>query len=177
MTFVLPKIQHKGQLISQVFIYMLLLVMIGLILVFGYKAINAIQGGASVVDELQFRTIISSDIEKFSTEYGSVEKKRVPVPTAYNAVCFVSTEAILNRQTDFDSGYSLLEDSVADGSKENLFLFGKDTRDVKKYYVGNISVKSTPGEPSGWGHCFHADKGEIKISYKGKGSYAELSEW
>jgi len=161
---------EKGQLISQVFIYIILLVMVSLIFLFGYKAIQMIAGSGSDLDDLSFKNEIENDINKYSIEYGSSERKKIPVPNNVNEACFVNKDAI---GKDIDAPYFVIKDSVKSGVKDNLFIFGSEPNtNFRKMFVGNVSIKGNEDLI-----CIESINGRLNIGYKGKGSYTEISAW
>jgi len=78
----------KSQIAGQIFVYVLSLIIIGLIVLFGYRAIKMIQDYQVKMDEINFMTRFEEAISK--TDYKDVEIKTFKVPGKYRKICLVS---------------------------------------------------------------------------------------
>jgi hypothetical protein len=78
----------KSQIAGQIFVYVLSLIIIGLIVLFGYRAVNMIMDYQVKMDEINFMTRFEEAISK--TDYKDVEIKTFKVPGKYRKICLVS---------------------------------------------------------------------------------------
>ncbi|MBI1934905.1 hypothetical protein HYS31_00545 [Candidatus Woesearchaeota archaeon] len=159
----------KSQLYGQVFIYILTLLIISFVLVYGYNAIRNFQDRAEQVSCLRFRNELKNAIELIQSDYGSVRKLALEVCAGYSKVCFVEskeTPCILTSTPcviqDLDP---IIEDNIRDRTGKNTFFIDKAVEE--SYYIGSISVNPDV-------HCIKAVNGKISITLEGKGDYVEL---
>jgi hypothetical protein len=165
----------KAQMISQVFIYILTIVVFGVILLYGYKSIQGMTNKADMVLLIQLKKEIKNAVEK--TDYGSVTKQELSLPAKFNEICFVDLDFYNNAAaTDIcnpvEEDYRpLVCDSWDDNVQANLFLV-KDAMTVDSDYVGNIKIGNTDKYV-----CIKSVQGKAALRLEGKGRYVELSEW
>ena len=79
----------KSQMIGQIFIYVLAVIIIGFILVFGYKAIKSFTERSEQVSFVKLNGDLSNMVEIIAPDYGSVKIRSFDVPSEYRKVCFV----------------------------------------------------------------------------------------
>lgn len=152
-------------MIGQVFIYIVTIVVVGLILLFGYNAIMTVKGKSDDIIISKFKSDISSMVEIVSSDFGSVKIKFFELPAKYTKACFVKN------YPDFPilggTGYPVMEDSVNDEAKKNLFLVEDMVRE--SFFVGDIDI-------DGGVLCFDTANNRIQVRFEGKGNHALLSE-
>ncbi len=155
----------QSQLYSQIFIYILTIVLVSFILVYGYTAVKNFKERADQVSCLKFRNDMQNAIASTTSDFGTVKRKDLSICGKYTRVCFVESfiEADIPLGTD-----PIITDSVRSGSGKNVFL----VEDISKesFYAGNISV-----EPDVL--CMKATGGKISLRLEGKGNHLILSEW
>lgn len=154
----------KAQILGQVFIYILTIIIFGIILLYGYRAIKDMGARADQVLLIQLKKEMVNAIEK--TDYGSVTKQELTLPNKYGEVCFVD----LNRPANGLSEHPLVYDSWDDNVEANMFLI-KDKTTVDSYYIGNIEITNP------YYRCVKAVQGKVTLRLEGKGRLVELSEW
>ena len=156
----------KAQIIGQVFIYILTVVVIGIIVLLGYRAISGIINQGCRVDEVNFKTDIESFISKYSA-YGSVNKESMPVPCSYTQVCFVSNDKIIN-PNGFSMQNKLIEAGVKSGVQQNVFLI--DNKKMPKAIAYSEKINATD-QPAYTGYiCINPTNGKFNILFTGRGS-------
>ena len=158
----------RGQVQSQIFIYVLAVMVATAIFIYGYSAINSFIKQADEVGLLKFKSDIESAVKIISTDYESTkifnEKHPLLIPTKYNEVCFAGPGAIVS-STD----YPLIFDSVSNtpSAKPNLFLVDDILSDA--FFVGSIDVK----EPNNF-FCTPVVNGMIYVKLEGLGNKARI---
>ena len=123
----------KAQISSQVFIYVLAVVMIGLLLFIGVKAISTLITKFQNVNTESFKSGFQSDVETVARQYGSVKKVELDLAGKYDQICFVDAMDE-NNMFNFDVSVvenALIKSSVISGAKENVFLMKKGVWDDK----------------------------------------------
>lgn len=173
----------KGQIAGQIFVYIMGLVIIALVFLYGYSAIRSFVTRTDQVTAIQFKTRIESNIEAAASDYGSVKKLELEVPPGYEEVCFVDTARAQLKLDELDE-YPIMKDSVESGRDANVFLI--TAGDVgQDYYVGHMTVDALTG--SGYGDllegagdymlCITPANGKIYLRLEGKGDHTFVGEW
>ena len=80
---------RKAEVTSDAFVYILSIIVLALILFFGYKAITNFIGQTNKVSVIEMKNSVANTVERLQTEYGSVEIKEIRVPGDVDTVCFV----------------------------------------------------------------------------------------
>jgi len=154
----------NAQLYSQIFIYILTIVLISFILVYGYNAVRNFEDRAEQVACLKFRNDLSNSIESISSDFGSVKRKDLQLCGGYSKVCFVETMESPILPNDADP---IIKDSILSNAGKNVFLMEKIAKE--SFYAGKISV-----EPDLL--CINSINSKISIKLEGKGNYTFLSQ-
>ena len=79
----------KSQIAGQIFVYIMTIIVIGVIVLVGYWAINNTIGKSCQVEQLSFQNLIESMFSKYDT-FGSMNKDSLTAPCNYETLCFVS---------------------------------------------------------------------------------------
>jgi hypothetical protein len=160
----------KAQISGQVFIYIIAAIVAGLILLVGTKVIMYIIEVTNVVNIDEFKADVQNTVAQISTEYGSVKKKDFRLSSKLNEACFVDS---MNEQNEFNSdtktanynGYAIIENSVSNDVKKNVFLL-QDKIVKQDFYVDNLEVEN---------HFLCVDNtGLFTVWLKGQGNRALL---
>lgn len=156
---------EKAQIYSQVFIYILSILLVSFILIYGYNSVQNFKKRAEQVACLKLRNDITNAVESISGDFGSVIRKEISLCGAYTKICFV--ESFENPQIPPNSD-PIIKDSVQSNAGRNVFLVDSTAKD--SFYAGKISV-----EPDLL--CIKALSGKISLRIEGKGDHASLSQW
>ena len=100
----------KSQIYSQALIYIFTLVLVSIILVYGYNSISSFRSRAAEVSMLKLRSDISNSIKEMASEYQSKKMKEFMLPDGVKKVCFVETYD--GKPTNVNDGGPILKDSV-----------------------------------------------------------------
>jgi hypothetical protein len=160
----------KGEVSSQVFTYILAAVIVGLILIVGYKGISTIMGVTSQAPIDDFKSDFTAEVEKMSRDYGSVKKYELPgLPTKIEEVCFIDS---MNENNEFDilpsiADNAFIELSIEDNSQKNVFLL-KDGKIQESFYVEHLDVVND--------YLCLENVGAMELWFEGKGKTACLKK-
>ena len=156
----------QAQLYSQIFIYVLTIVLVSFILVYGYNAIQNFNDRAEQVSCLKFKNDIQNAVETTLSDFGTVKRKDFKLCGRYTQVCFV--ESFESPNLPYNKVDPIIEDSVRSNSGKNVFL----VEDIAKesFYTGKISV-----DPDVL--CINAVDGKISLRLEGRGNHVVLSKW
>lgn len=156
---------RKSQLYSQIFIYILSIILISFILFYGYNAVQNFKKRAEQVCLLKLRSDVVNAVESISSDFGSIKRKDMELCAGYSQVCFVETLESPVLPNDADP---IIKDSVLSDAGKNVFLVEKIAKE--SFYAGKISV-----EPDVM--CIKAANNKVSIKLEGRGSHALLSQW
>ncbi|MFA6073077.1 MAG: hypothetical protein WC758_03120 [Candidatus Woesearchaeota archaeon] len=149
----------KGQT-QQVFIYIMVILVVGGVLLFGYKSINNIIGKSCDVDQVTFQTQLKQTLEK-NSGYGDISTKPIKVPCGFDELCFVNS-------TDVDTSNlnQLIVQEIIAQTGNNVFLVNGN--DVKALYGLDFLV--VPGNNTNKGSlCIKSVGGNFNLVLEGIG--------
>jgi len=112
----------RGQLSSSVFIYLFAIIVIALILIFGYNYISKTKENLVKTDLILLKNKLTSDIEAISLDYGSSKKVFYSVPESAELCLFdldKKDEILNNLPANFNP---LVKDSIQGDVKKNTFV-------------------------------------------------------
>ena len=155
-------------MIGQVFVYIVTIVVVGLILLFGYNAIMTVKGKSDEIILTKFKSDVANMVEITASDFGTVKIKSFELPARYTKACFVKNKGgFPDASSTLFNKYPIMKDSVQDKVNKNLFLVEDSVR--TSFFVGDIDV--TDGVL-----CFSATNNKIKVKFEGKGNHALLAE-
>ncbi len=166
----------RGQINSQFLVYILAVVIMAIVLIYGYNAIVDMKDRANTVELITFKSDLKTAIKTMAVKYGSTKVESFKVPSGYTEICFVNLEYTDNDPSAMiPATYPIMKNAVADMLTENvepknLFLCPKCT---EQEYVGNITLQED-GEEVAY-RCFDVQQSTIKIRIEGMGDRAVLS--
>lgn len=155
----------KSQIYTHIFIYILTIILISFILVYGYNAVQNFRKRAEQVACLKFKNDLTNAIDSILSDFGSVKRKDMQLCSDYTQVCFVETfnEPLLSNNID-----PIIKDSILSNTGRNVFLL----QDIAKesFFAGKISV-----EPDVL--CIKATNHRVAIRLESRGNHVLLSQW
>jgi hypothetical protein len=158
----------NGQIIGQVFVYIMAAIVIGAIIIIGYWAVKNITDKSCQVELITFKSKIENYAAKHSS-YGSVNKEALIAPCGYAKVCFVDAGQIGNITGLSKCKNQVINASVKDGDMKNIFLVTSKTI-IPIGYSEYISVADTTDCT-----CIENTNGNFFITFKGFNFRTELS--
>ncbi|MDO8480574.1 MAG: hypothetical protein Q7S65_02025 [Nanoarchaeota archaeon] len=161
----------RAQIAGQVFIYIITLVVVVVILIFGYRSITSFKERTEDISALQFRQELESSIRTISGQYGTLKVKQFPLDSSYQELCFVNNynfDMGVPQNTQF-ADYPLILDTFSNfRPTANTFLILKDQSIAGIYTLGNISL-------AGNFQCFPFNRSVVTLRIEGKGDHAVIS--
>jgi len=193
----MPVSKNKKAQVSQVFIYVLAIIVFAFVLLYGYKAISKILQTQENVEIVRLEKDIISAIKK--TGYKDVIIKGLDIPSKYLKVCFVdlsneptTSGSLKTRICDNSNNEEynpVVCNSWKDKVKKNMFLVS-DSVDVYSSYIGNISIGRKTGSSyeedvnsdcnnnnNCYYFCANVNQGRIKIRIEGKGDHVFIANF
>lgn len=151
---------------QQVFIYILTIVVVGLILLLGYKAIGGLIAKGCDVEQTTFKSSLENYISKYSS-FGSLHKETIKVPCDYREICFVDAEKIGASFTYLDN--IIIESSVEAGIEQNIFLEKKGVTDPIGF-MKEVEIEDASGIV-----CIENRNGNFYITFEGLGRSTKIT--
>ena len=169
--------KKKAQIQAQLFIYILAIIVIGFLLVFGTRAIMDLFSTVDEIDLLKFKTDIESNAERIAPNYGKWEKFSFDVPREIEKVCFVEHEnlALATKQGEglcddlHPDFHFLMCNSWKDALSANVFTVPFQSLQGGSIYLGEVKVNS----PSNQAHylCVPVVDGKLDLKLIGRGNH------
>ena len=154
----------KGQMIGQVFIYLITLVLVSFLMFYGYRAISTFKEKTDQVSYIQFKNDMQNTIETLSLYFVSVKVKKFEVEENINIVCFVRN--FPGMPSISGTRYPVIEDSVNSGLDKNVFLISDNVEE--SFFAGKISSAEDF-------FCVPSIEGKIELRMEGMGDHTVIS--
>lgn len=107
----------KRSQLNQTFIYIMAILVVGTILLIGYRSISSIFDQGCDVERSRFLADLEDSLRR-NTNFGFAQSLQVRAPCDYEEICFVDAEA-----NDLsDSPHIILQQEVSDGTGYTVFL-------------------------------------------------------
>lgn len=152
---------------NQIFTWMIALIMMSLLILFGYRAISGLRERGEQAQYLEFTNKLENLIGS-TMSYGSGRRVSPALPGDYTGICFIGKNPV-----DIQIQDPIIKGHVDDGLQENAFLM-KGLAEPPPLYVGEIDVVDDDGVSDGV-LCIEAKFGKINFKIDGYGTYAEIS--
>jgi len=170
-------LSKKAQNAEQIFIYIIAIVVVGLIIAYGYSAIKNFSQRGEEVEYISLKTSVENSVNGIASDYGSIKRPPIDVPGKYKMVCFVdkarkdgaSATALCNRIPGEEKYYEPIVCSGWQTGRSNVFLVPDGS---ENFDVGTIVVEG--GKPF---ICMDVVNNKIKLQLKGLGDKVEVSEY
>lgn len=156
----------KGQVIGQVFIYIITALIIGVVLLFGIRAIMQLMNTA---EEARISTFLADFPKRLQADYDyeKVDDKAIRIPGDFSEMCFIqiNLSATLCGQQSMNPPQPIIENSWKDCAQQNIFLVSKT--DIRMMHVPDLRV-NTPADKY---LCVKSQGGVItNLIFRGRGS-------
>lgn len=158
----------KAQIYGQIFIYILTIVLVSFILVYGYNAVKNLKDGAEQISCLKFKNDLTSAVEIVSSDFGSVKRKDIELCGNYKQICFVETFENFDRSNPQGTNDPIIIDNIKSNTRKNVFL--ADNIAKESFYIGVISVDNDV-------LCIKSTGNKLSLRLEGKGNHVLLSKW
>jgi len=144
----------RAQISGQIFIYIIGVVVVALVVFFGYKLINGTNKTVEKYVSNEFQQSLSSDVESLVGNPGSTYTKKYALPYGFDEICFVDTAKVsLNDLGD----YPVIKNSVEAGVENNIFLYGKNS--FGTFAVQNLGLSDYP-----YFYCILSKNGVVEVN-------------
>ena len=158
----------KGLEASQIFVYVVSIVVVGLVLLFGTRAIMSMQSDMCQVNYIQFKTELHNTIDDVLSDYGSVKQIELKMPCSYKKLCFADLNAPTVPQS-VQQDQPLIADAWSDKTA-NVFLL--ETSIKESFKEGKLQVDA----PDGY-LCLEREGGMVRMRLEGLGRNVKVGRW
>jgi hypothetical protein len=163
----------KAQIAGQIFIYIIAVVVVGLIIAYGYSAIKGFSKKGEQVEYITLKSNIENSVKSIVSDYGSIKRPDIDVPGKYKLVCFVDKEkydansAICKETSSLEDYHQPIVCSGWEIGRDNVYLTpdGSDSFDVGEIVIENKDAFM----------CFEVVNNKIKLQLTGLGDKVEVS--
>jgi hypothetical protein len=165
------KINKKAQNVGQIFTYILSIVIVGVILLFGYNAIKQLWEKQDTVAKVDFEKKLEAAIISTSSEYGAVRKKTFDVGSSYKSICFAKNYGgyLTTASPIIYNDYPEIKTSVQSGVKKNIFYVRTDGSSFAlPKEMGKIAFEDANNPLE----CIPVKNSRLTINIEGMGDYA-----
>jgi hypothetical protein len=176
----------KAEIAGEIFIYVIAVVVVGFILIYGYSAIKDFSKRGEEVEYISLKTDFENAFKSITSDYGSVKRPSVSIPGKYEFICFVKrglsegdidlTPLCTGGVAGYPAGLrSPIACSAWKNGRSNVFFLpdGSDNFDV-----GEIQLSSGTDRSSDLPFlCLEVVNNKINLQLKGLGSKVEVSEY
>ncbi|MFC1691546.1 hypothetical protein ACFL0W_05190 [Nanoarchaeota archaeon] len=157
-----PNPIKKAEVQGQMFVYILSVIIIALIMFFGYKSVASLKEDADVAELISIQKDLENTIKTMRSDYGAIKIKEITLPAGYKTLCIVD----LNHSDSAVSGRPLVDDAWE--SKTASIFYISPAGDFKDQFVENIQVESP------YFFCLESEIGLVKIRIEGTGNKAKV---
>lgn len=154
----------RGQAPTSLFLIIFSILIIVLILFFGFKAVTSMREKAEKSSLIKFRETFKNDLESQKKNVGSVSIKEYLLPEGVNEICFLD---INNANPDQIINHEIMKLSLTNGEPENIFLTLKSR--VETMQIEDLRLENDP-----YYSCYYPIGGKIKITIKSDGESIQV---
>ncbi|HIH37830.1 hypothetical protein J4460_00340 [Candidatus Woesearchaeota archaeon] len=169
----------KGQVQTQVFFYILGLIIMSLILIIGYRGIKSIGSQAEQAKVISFEKDMYNAIKAMKGDVGSTRTEVFYPPAGIEYICFYGPTA---SSPPIDSYYlpPMVKSTIQSGAKDNMFVMKRVTVDASgNINGGTIEHQTNVGEiivNDITKVCHKVAGGQVNIKLEGKGNKVMIQD-
>lgn len=156
----------KKAQVNQIFVYVLGLIIIGGIIILGYKMVFSVKKTESATQIEALRSALQKDVNGITSEYDNKRTFTKAISQKYTLVCFADTTPEGRSAIAADTNANpIVQDSATTGSNYSVFLIDGQ--------IAAFRIKDLRVSPPNYSVCYN-NPGVINYTLQGKGEYALL---
>ncbi|MEE9525081.1 MAG: hypothetical protein V3V78_00560 [Candidatus Woesearchaeota archaeon] len=168
----------KAQIAGQVFIFILAAALAALIIGYGYKAINTFTSRTEQIALINFRTDLQTEIRTIASDFGSVKRLDLNLPSDFKAFCMVD----LNKRDQANTTCICSQSFSCEGNPDDYDPLICDAWTTpgtieSAFLVPLTAIKISPVEIEDTYKCFSPKGNKISLRIEGRGSHTSVKEW
>jgi hypothetical protein len=161
----------RGQA-TQVFFYVIMVLIVGLVLLLGYKGIGALLETGEETGLIEFRNDIQSAVKK-GASYGRISTFDFNTGSDYEQMCFIDRDALKKSGLNIDDAPPLVADAVKTSRESedeqddnNVFLLRGD--EIQPILTDPLEMDDAVTGDTSF-KCFELSSGRISMKFRGRG--------
>lgn len=164
----------KAQL-QHVFLYLFALVVIGALVIIGYKSITKITAAGCDAGKETFKSELLSLIDQYDSR-GSQHLEKLSVPCGFNKLCFLDSDAILKSvPISTNQLPKIIQDAQSSQAHTNLWINqGTSWEAVGWSEKVEVGVEAASGIDPNW-ICISAKGNAFNVQFNGLGRRTRVS--
>jgi len=179
----------KGQVAGQIFTYILAILIVGGIIVYGYTAIRDFSDRGEQVAFISFKTSFENTVKTMVSDYGTIKRPDFEVPAQYKKVCLVDftkgyTDGFVSSTATCMAGDTQKSEPIACTAWKQGNLQYSNTPN-KQITLSNVFLTPDGAESFNVGKmrikngmiCAPVKNGKIKLQFKSVGDSVEISTY
>lgn len=160
----------KAQIQTQIFVYVLATIIIGAILLYGYRSIFMMREKGEQIDLISFKSEVQEEIIKMSNDYGSSRIVKFRTPSSSQEICFIDLSK--NPNPEIKDDHPLVYESWSDKTS-NVFLIDELAEEFLLVQQNEIPLIEIDNK----GYlCMPTLNNNIQVRLEGIGGKAKLSK-
>ena len=169
---------RKAQIPSQMFTYIFVLLVIGMLMFFGVKWIGSIMDKEEQISNAKVKINMENAFEEIKHNYGSWENEEFRVPGKVNRVCFLDKGYSQQGGEGFYEYTDLCTSGTDDYDPLICDAWGAEDQNVvfDPMDAVEISVDVRDVEVDGGYLCVNNTNGRIRVKLTGKGDVVKVSK-
>ncbi len=175
--------KKRGQAVNQVFIYMTASIIFGMVLLFGYSAVQNFLEDSEYVALISLKTNLESSINNIASTQDR-ENKLFRVPGGYEKICFIDMTSAVDPDTNAPTtmytdlcgiGNNGLPSIVCNAWKDNVSQSIMLVNPLSQISINTVRIQvlNDSGDNVG-AHCIDITRSVIKLQLKGLSNRAEI---
>lgn len=156
-------INKKGFDANQLFIYITAVVVVGFVLIFGFKVIQQFMDTSEDLGELKVKDDLERVVSQVRNDHGSQRFFDLRVPNDFVTICFFDYASITGscpeeiKTAVSPQAWVICENSVSPDAQKNNIVFVKSDGNIgTPYFVDGLRVQSDGGDRSEQYLCVEA---------------------
>ncbi len=146
--------------VKQIFVFLMVIILIGLVFLFGLKSISGLKKDACSADLALSIKQLNEMVDRYNT-FGSVHTEKLNPPCGYTEICFVDADIDRSRLNIDSINNNMLKSVLRDDLNHNVFF-------VKQNEVKPVSLLSKIKVDSGF-VCKQLSGNSIVVKFVGTG--------
>ncbi len=159
----MSSMRKRGQSHTQVVMYAMIIVIIGLTVIWGYKAYKSSREKAQDTEIEIFNQKLQADFSSLKTRFGSVKTQKYDIPGVVDKVCFLDfSHKDDAKKSPVVNKYSLIVSAIESDAKKNLFIIQKEEI-ITSFDIEDIMLSDYP-----YFMCMDTMLSSLNIDLEGK---------
>lgn len=154
--------KKRSVAVGETVIFILGVLIFALIIVFGYKSIGQVGEKQQQAEFIKFKTDLQGDVNKLSSEYGSVDIVEYEVPGNFEEICFFNPEG--ETPLDYPSSDNVIVNNAFSDGVEDVLLVGDE---IQSLSMGDVKITEKV-------QCINIENQKLKLRLEGKGNKVSI---